>query len=143
PESEQIYGVGRDITDTGWGEKYIATLDLNIESQIDTRTKHWQQAVNQLQRQLAARDIAGAALRDAHELFSSIIKACPHAIIAVDADRNVRLWNPAATQIFGWSEDETLGVRVPFVKEEQRQQSDEFNRRALAGEAFTNFLVER
>jgi two-component system cell cycle sensor histidine kinase/response regulator CckA len=143
PESQQIYGVGRDITDTGWGEKYIAALDVNLESQIDARTKQWQQAVNQLQRQLAARAIANETLRDAHELLSSIVRASPHAIIAVDADRNVRLWNPAATHIFGWTEDETLGRRVPFVNEDQRKQSDEFNRRALAGEAFTNFMVER
>src|SRR5437868_769602 len=36
------------------------------------------------------------ALRHAVETLNSIIVACPHAIIAVDRDRNVRIWNPAA-----------------------------------------------
>jgi two-component system cell cycle sensor histidine kinase/response regulator CckA len=142
--TEQIYGIGRDITDTGWAERYLANpLNLDVEGQIDTRTKQWQEAVMQLKRQLAARDIADEALRDTHQLLHSIITACPHAVIAVDADRNVRLWNPAATRIFGWTEDDTLGNRVPFVAEAQRAQSDDFNRRALAGEMFSNFEVQR
>lgn len=144
PATQQIFGVGRDITDTGWAEKFISnTLNLDLEAEIDTRTKRWQEAVDLLKRQLAARDIADEALRDTHQLLNSIITACPHAVIAVDADRNVRLWNPAATRIFGWTEDETLGSRVPFVGERQWAHSEEFNRRALAGETFTNFAVER
>jgi two-component system cell cycle sensor histidine kinase/response regulator CckA len=144
PNLQKIYAVGRDITDTGWAEKYLAnTLNFDLEAEIDTRTKRWQEAVDQLKRQLAARDIADEALRDTHQLLNSIITASPHAVIAVDADRNVRLWNPAASRIFGWTEDETLGGRVPFVGEKQRTHSEEFNRRALAGETFTNFALER
>jgi len=141
PESQQIFWAARDITATGWAERAVLTLDL--ESQVRTGTKQWQNAVAALKQQLAARSIADEALRETHELLRSIITACPHAIIAVDADRNVRLWNPSATKLFGWTEDETLGQPVPFVREQQRKVSDDFNQRALAGEAFTEFAVER
>jgi len=82
-------------------------------------------------------------LRRANHVLKSIITASPHAIIAVDADRSVRIWNPAAERIFGWTASEVVGGRVPFVTEASRKQSDEFNKRALTGESFTNYEIQR
>jgi two-component system cell cycle sensor histidine kinase/response regulator CckA len=83
------------------------------------------------------------ALRKAYETLNSIIAASPHAIIAVDKNRNVRLWNPAATEIFGWTDEEVIGNRVPFVTDDQRDASDLFNARILRGESLRNFEVHR
>jgi PAS domain S-box-containing protein len=83
------------------------------------------------------------ALRRANQTLSQIIAACPHAIVAVDRDRNVRIWNPAAERIFGWSSKEVLGGRVPFVSESQRKHSDLFNQRALGGEVIQNLELQR
>jgi PAS domain S-box-containing protein len=83
------------------------------------------------------------ALRRAYRTLNSIFTASPHAIIAVDAMRNVRVWNPAATRIFGWSEDEVMGNKVPFVTDETRESSKLFNERALRGETFENFELRR
>jgi len=82
-------------------------------------------------------------LRRANQVLNSIITACPHAIIAVDAERNVRIWNPAAERIFGWNAAEVIGRRVPFVNDASRLDSDEFNQRALKGESFTNHEIQR
>jgi two-component system cell cycle sensor histidine kinase/response regulator CckA len=83
------------------------------------------------------------ALRHTVQTVTSIIVSCPHAIIAVDRNRKVRIWNPAATQIFGWTDEEVVGNRVPFVTDDQRGSSDEFNDRAMQGETFTNHEVQR
>jgi two-component system cell cycle sensor histidine kinase/response regulator CckA len=83
------------------------------------------------------------ALRHTVETVTSIIVSCPHAIIAVDRNRNVRIWNPAATRIFGWTDEEVVGNRVPFVTEDQQRSSDDFNDRAMQGEVFTNHEVQR
>lgn len=80
---------------------------------------------------------------DAYETLTSILEASPHAIIAVDAMRNVRVWNMAASRIFGWTEKEVLGRNVPFVTDETRGQSNLFNERALKGETFTNYETRR
>lgn len=77
------------------------------------------------------------------EELNSVIVSCPHAVISVDRGRNVRIWNPAATSIFGWSEQEVVGGPVPFVTEEQRTHSKAFNERVLRGETLTNFEVRR
>lgn len=82
-------------------------------------------------------------LRRTNHILNSIISASPHAIIAVDRERNVRIWNPSAEKMFGWSSEEVIGGRVPFVTDAQRQDSDSFNQRALEGETFTNFEVQR
>lgn len=82
-------------------------------------------------------------LRRTNQVLNSVITASPHAIIAVDAERNVRIWNPAAEKIFGWTAAEVVGGRVPFVTDASREQSDSFNQRALKGEAITNYEVQR
>jgi two-component system cell cycle sensor histidine kinase/response regulator CckA len=84
-----------------------------------------------------------AELRVINETLNSIIAASPHGILAVDRERNVFLWNPAATRIFGWSADEVIGGKVPFVPDSQREDSDLFSQRALQGETFTNREVRR
>jgi two-component system cell cycle sensor histidine kinase/response regulator CckA len=78
-----------------------------------------------------------------YQTLNSIIAACPHAIIAVDSERNVRIWNPAAERMFGWHAGEVVGGRVPFVTTDKRQESDQFNLRALKGEPFNNHEVQR
>jgi len=84
-----------------------------------------------------------AELQVINQTLNSIIGASPHAIVAVDRERNVFLWNPAATRIFGWSADEVMGRKVPFVSDDKRQESDLFNQRALQGESFTNHELRR
>src|SRR5439155_8999496 len=84
-----------------------------------------------------------AELQVINQTLNSIIGASPHAIVAVDRERNVFLWNPAATRIFGWSADEVMGGKVPFVSDDKRQESDLFNQRALQGESFTNHELQR
>ncbi len=41
-----------------------------------------------------------------------IIAASPEAIFLVDRDRNVTLFNPAASELFGWREEEAVGRHV-------------------------------
>ncbi|WP_223757097.1 GAF domain-containing protein [Myxococcus sp. RHSTA-1-4] len=74
---------------------------------------------------------ARAALREAHQTLSAIIQASPAAIMLLDMDGTVRLWNPAAERIFGWTADEVLGQELPVVPESHRE---EF-RRNLEGAA--------
>jgi PAS domain S-box-containing protein len=78
-----------------------------------------------------------------YQTLNSIITACPHAIIAVDSQRNVKIWNPAAEKMFGWSAGEVVGGRVPFVSDDKRKESDDFNVRALKGESFNNHELQR
>jgi PAS domain S-box-containing protein len=45
--------------------------------------------------------------------MAGISEMCPAGIMCVDAQGYVRVWNPAATRILGWSAAETLGQPLP------------------------------
>ncbi|RYZ41826.1 MAG: GAF domain-containing protein [Myxococcaceae bacterium] len=61
---------------------------------------------------------ARAALREAHQTLEAIIQASPAAIMLLDPDGTVRLWNPAAERMLGWTAEEVLGRVLPAVPPE-------------------------
>ena len=59
---------------------------------------------------------------DLHQL----VECVGDAIIVADAHEKIVLWNPAATRIFGYSEEEALGNTLDLiVPERQRQKHNE------------------
>jgi two-component system cell cycle sensor histidine kinase/response regulator CckA len=55
------------------------------------------------------------ALRHTEELGRALVQASPAAILALDRDGRVSLWNPAAERFFGWSAEEVEGREPPFL----------------------------
>jgi PAS domain S-box-containing protein len=138
-----IYAIVRDITYVKRLEDELNAVTATLEDRVRSRTEQWQRSNAALQAENETRQGAQEALQQTNGMLQSIISASPQAIIAVDADRNVRLWNPAAARIFGWTAEEVAGKRVPFVSDERREESDHFNKRALQGESFTNLELQR
>jgi PAS domain S-box-containing protein len=66
---------------------------------------------------------AEEALQETNHTLQALIQACPLGITVYNFDGEVKLWNPAAERIFGWSEQEALGHFLPTVPEDKR---DEF-----------------
>lgn len=64
-----------------------------------------------------------AALLETNQTLQALIQACPLGITAFSLDGKVKLWNPAAEQIFGWTEQEALANFLPCIPEHKR---DEF-----------------
>ncbi|HEY9650247.1 MAG TPA: PAS domain-containing sensor histidine kinase, partial [Coleofasciculaceae cyanobacterium] len=63
------------------------------------------------------------ALSNTNQTLQALIQACPLAITVFSVDDGqVTMWNPAAEQIFGWSEQEVLGHFLPSVPEEKREE---------------------
>ena len=58
---------------------------------------------------------AEEAIQETNHTLQAFIQAAPLAIIALDADGRVTMWNSAAERIFGWNEQEVLGYHLPFV----------------------------
>ena len=56
-------------------------------------------------------------------MLEAIIKASPLAIIAVDAEDRVTLWNESAEMMFGWLEKEVLGRLTPILPPEMDRAS--------------------
>ncbi len=62
---------------------------------------------------------AGSDLRLANYLFETIIDASPLAIIALDTDVNLTLWNAAAEKMFGWKKEEVLFKPYPLIPDDR------------------------
>lgn len=49
------------------------------------------------------------------ETLNALINSSPAAIMILGKDRNVKIWNPAAEDIFGWDEKEIIGKENPIT----------------------------
>lgn len=57
-------------------------------------------------------------LRKTNQNLNAFIAATPLALISLNLQANVILWNPAAEEMFGWKTDEVMNKPLPTVLEE-------------------------
>ena len=73
-----------------------------------------------------------------------MIDSSPLALVEFGLDTRVRLWNPAAERIFGWSREEMLGRGgLPMAPPSKRAESEELFERVKAGEPVNDFETVR
>ncbi len=82
-------------------------------------------------------------LREANEMFAAIIEASPFAIVCVDANRAVLVWNRAAEAIFGYTAQETVGQPYKLIPSGGEAEFERYFRRVLDGEMLRNVEVTR
>ena len=79
-------------------------------------------------RPIALPDVEEIERPAASRILATLIEASPLAIVTFDPEGVVTMWNPAAERIFGWSENEALGSRLPFVPAEKQEEFLEIGR---------------
>jgi PAS domain S-box-containing protein len=84
-----------------------------------------------------------AALRETNQTLSTLIDNSPLPIIALDRERRLRTWNPAAERVFGFSAMEAIGRFPPYVPPEKVEEATAIVGRVLAGEVYTGTEVQR
>ena len=91
-----------------------------------TLTIEGERCILSITRDITERKNAERALYASHAALKSLVDSLPVAVLALDKDELVRVWNPAAEKIFGWPAREVLGKPYPLVplhKEEEFQDS--------------------
>src|ERR1039458_2623440 len=73
----------------------------------------------------------------------ALVQSSPLAILELNREAKVRLWNPAAERMFGWAESEVLGRANPLVPEEARSQYEADVLLLLQGETIRGKVVRR
>ncbi|HXF49705.1 MAG TPA: PAS domain S-box protein [Verrucomicrobiae bacterium] len=86
---------------------------------------------------------AETALKETNQTLWSLIKSSPLAIVTVDLQRNVTMWNPAAERLFGWSDREVLGTTLPIVPKDKHPEFREMFERAVRGQSTANLETKR
>jgi PAS domain S-box-containing protein len=73
-----------------------------------------------------------------------VIDSSPVALVEFGLDTCIRLWNPAAERIFGWSSEEMLGRSgLPMAPPAKRAESEELFARVRAGESLSDYETVR
>src|ERR671919_2161302 len=82
--------------------------------------------------------------RHQEEQLQALIDSSPLALVEFGLDRRIRLWNPAAERIFGWSQDEMIGRDdLPLAPSSKRAESEQLFARVRAGESVTDYETVR
>jgi PAS domain S-box-containing protein len=92
---------------------------------------------------ITAQRLAEEALVEISETLQKVIASSPAAIVVINKDRNVTLWNPAAERIFGWSTVEALGKKTHDMPPEIHQESHEMLDAVFNGEVVSNVEAQR
>ncbi|OHB28983.1 MAG: hypothetical protein A2X84_09370 [Desulfuromonadaceae bacterium GWC2_58_13] len=102
-------------------------LSMNIGGSLDIRQlsrafNHMVESLrmvtanrDELNREIAERRQAEDHLRGAQQQMETLFTAAPLAITVLDTDGRIVRWNPAAEQMFGWSEAEVTGHPCPLT----------------------------
>ena len=83
------------------------------------------------------------ALRATNRELLHLINSSPAAIITLDQEGKVNMWNPAAELIFGWAKDEVLGQLNPIVPQAQVEWFFQRHTQVVQGEPLIGVEVER
>ena len=83
------------------------------------------------------------ALLKTNGFLNAIVENTPIAIYTTDLDGIVNSWNPAAERTFGFTREQAIGRRPPFVPDSKREEAAGLRARVLAGEVITSLELER
>jgi PAS domain S-box-containing protein len=99
--------------------------------------------ITQMQAEITARRRTERELRETLNTLQAVIHACPLPLMIVDLEGKIRMWNPAAERLFGWSAAEIVGHLPLFVPDERRPEFQQIVRRALQGDVLTGIALRR
>ncbi len=92
---------------------------------------------------ITQRKLAQEALRATNQTLQTLIQASPLAIVTINADGNVTMWNPAAERLFGWSEQEVLGHSLPIIPLDKQEEFSAICQDKLQGKSHSGLEVSR
>ena len=76
--------------------------------------------------------------------LEALIDSSPLALVEFALDTRIRLWNPAAERIFGWTRAEMLGrADLPMAPQHLRAEADDLFHRVAAGESVNDLETFR
>lgn len=119
------------------GTYYDALLSLTPVT-LEARTG-WQAMVQDI----TERKRADEAIREINETLQALVQASPAGIITLNHEGRIKLWNPAAERMFGWSAQEVLDRPLPFVPQDRREEFQALRARVLEGKALTSVELRR
>ncbi len=92
---------------------------------------------------ITERKKAEEALRQAYHTLETLISASPLAILTLDSEGKITLWNAAAERIFGWTAQEAMGRINPIIPADRLEEFKQLRSRVMNGESVMGLEIQR
>ncbi len=92
---------------------------------------------------ITGRKQAEEALREANDRLNATLQASPAAIMTLNLEGNVTMWNEAAERIFGWTRAEIIGCLNPLVTTDRSDHFQRLRERVRGGGTFYDVEIRR
>ncbi len=83
------------------------------------------------------------SLRQANGFLKTIVETSPVAIYTADVNGIIDFWNAAAERTFGFTREQAMGRRAPFIPESRSAEAAKLRERVLSGEVLSGLQLER
>lgn len=83
---------------------------------------------------------AEGALARRERYFRTVADTATDAIISIDQESTVRMWNAAAERLFGFSHEEAVGKKLPFIMAEEVRRDHEAGLRRVLETGETKYI---
>ena len=113
-----------------------------LAAAFNSMTTQLRLSLEGLKKQVVDVKQAEESLRQANQTLQALIDYSPLAIIMLDLDAHVLLWNKAGEKMYGWAAQEILGESINFLPEGKRHEQQIILERVAQGEILTNLESE-
>jgi PAS domain S-box-containing protein len=118
----------------------IAIQQSELYQQLQKLNEELEHRVQQRTEELAR---SNDSLRHTNQTLQSLIAASPRAIFTLDLQDHVKIWNPAAERMFGWTEAEVIDRPNPFIGGDNSEEYQEIKQTILQGITPSSLEVRR
>jgi PAS domain S-box-containing protein len=115
----------------------LQQLNTQLEQRVEQRTLELATSNAFLRDEITEHQCTEVALRHTNNTLQALITASPRAIVMLDREGKVKLWNPTAERIFGWTEAEVLNHPNPIDLADRELDYPTLHARVLQGETYT------
>ncbi|MGB3560052.1 MAG: PAS domain S-box protein [Geitlerinemataceae cyanobacterium] len=121
----------------------LQQLNAQLEHRVQQRTAELATANASLRAEIAERQRTEVALRHTNNTLQALVMASPRAIIMLDRQGRVKIWNPAAEQMFGWTEAEVIDRPNPIDLDDRKSNDPPLQTRILQGTTYSQLELRQ
>ena len=121
----------------------LQQLNVQLEQRVQQRTAELATVNTSLRTEIAERQRTEIALRHTNDTLQALVTASPRAIFMLDLEGKVKIWNPAAERMFGWTETELIDQPVPIPMDDQLEDCTTLQSSVLQGKTYARVELRR